>query len=62
LLHDDEPGREYEPAGHGDSVALVAPAAHTNPALQLEHAPAPPMLNMPGAHTTAVAFVDAAGQ
>ena len=33
-VHAEAPAREYEPAAHGTSVALVEPAAHAKPAWQ----------------------------
>jgi hypothetical protein len=50
------------PAAHGVSVGELEPAAHTYPALQLEHDGAPDTLKVPAGHVTAVALVDAAGQ
>ncbi len=34
-MHTPAPASEYVPAGHIDAVALVDPATHANPALQL---------------------------
>lgn len=34
-LHTQAPAREYCPAGHTAAVALMDPATHTYPALQL---------------------------
>ena len=50
------------PAGHGEvQAALVSPVVLPyRPAPQSVQAPAPPTLNLPAAHTAAVALVDPA--
>ena len=61
---DTAPGTPYSPAGHWSvQLGLERPAADPyRPPEQLTHWEYPLRLNLPGAHNTAVEFVDPEGQ